>query len=114
MPQIVCVPAKEVKETKFAKFNSGEHLCVEVPDGHFTISARTSEGKQITFAFLPYKENGPAQCVDVEHHTSSKTVMNGNIELNVQKVICFTIGRDTFRSNLDDEKPTVLTTVLLG
>lgn len=107
------VPSKEAEANGFAQFNNGPHLCVEVPDGPFTISAKTSEGKKITFAFCPYEEGGPAQCVDVQHHTSEKVVMNGQHPCPVQQVICFTIGRDTFRAKVSDEKPTTLMTVIL-
>ncbi len=107
------LPAKKVVENGFAKFNGGPHLCVDVPDGHYTISVKTSEGRKITFAFCPYEENGPAQCVDVQQHETGKSVMNGDRECAVQKVICFTPGRDTFRSSWADEKPTTLMTVIL-
>lgn len=97
----------------YAKFNNGPHLCVDIPNGGFTISARTSEGKLITFAFCPYADNGPPQCVDVQCQTPERTVMNGDFVCPVQRVICFTTGRDTFRSTVNDEKPTTLVTVIL-
>jgi hypothetical protein len=34
-------------------FNSGTHLGVDVPDDSFTVSCRSSDGRRITFAFLP-------------------------------------------------------------
>lgn len=107
------LPANQAPLFDFAKFNGGPHLCVEVPDGHFTITARTSEGKKITFAFCPYQDNGPPQCVDVQHHTSPKSVLNGSIVCPVQKIICFTPGHNTFASNLNDTIPTTLVTVIL-
>lgn len=105
--------ASQVKDLGYAKFNGGPHLCLDVPDGHYTISVRTSEGHLITFAFVPYKENGPAQCVDVQHHNTGVTKMNGDFPCPVQKVICFTPGNDVFRSKRDDKKPTTLVTFIL-
>jgi hypothetical protein len=104
------LPVKKVEEAGFAKFNGGPHLCVDVPDGHYTISVKTSEGRKITFAFCPYKKDGPAQCVDIQQHDTGKAAENGS---PVQKVICFTPGNNTFRSGWADEKPTTLVTVLL-
>jgi hypothetical protein len=52
----------------YARFNGNPHLAVDVPDGGFTITAKTSEGKRITFAFQPYKNGGPPQCVDIAYH----------------------------------------------
>ena len=61
------IPADAVA-TGYAEFNRNPHLCVDIPDGGFTISAKTSEGKRITFAFQPYVTGGPAQCVDIQYH----------------------------------------------
>ena len=54
----------------WAEFNKGPHLLVEVPDRIATISVRTSEGQKVTFSFVPYKNGGAPQCVDVQHHGS--------------------------------------------
>jgi len=61
------VPADAVA-AGYAEFNRNPHLCVDVPDGGFTITAKTTEGKRITFAFQPYKNGGPPQCVDIQYH----------------------------------------------
>jgi hypothetical protein len=53
----------------YAEFNNMPHLAVDVPDGDgMTITARTSEGKRITFSFLPYRKGGAPQCVDICYH----------------------------------------------
>lgn len=103
----------ETRHTKFETFNGGPHLCVEVPDGHFTISCATSEGKKITFAFLPYRQNGPAQCVDVQHHTSGVVKMNGDHPCPVQEIRAFGVGPTLFHNSLKDKEPCTFTTVLL-
>lgn len=58
----------DAKAAGYAEFNRQPTLCVDIPDGGFTISAKTSEGKRITFAFMPYRNGGAPQCVDVCYH----------------------------------------------
>lgn len=99
------IPSNEAVNNNFAKFNGGPHLCVDVPNGHFTISARTKEGKQITFAFCPYEDNGPPQCVDIKHHTAAESVLNGTTECQIQRVICHSMGTNAFRSTTTDTNP---------
>lgn len=72
-PHKYTISEEAAKASGFAGFNNYPHLCVEVPDGGFTISARTSEDRLVTFAFCPFKEGGPPQCVDIHHHTSGVT-----------------------------------------
>lgn len=91
---------------RYVPFNGGPHLTVLAPDGHFTISVRTSEGKHITFAFCPDKDNTPPQCVDVVYHG------DGSVPVN-QKVIVFRGGTGSIRANEDDDKPATLTSVCL-
>jgi hypothetical protein len=76
----------------FATFNKGPHLLVDVPDGNFTISAKTSSGKRVTFAFAPYKKDGEAGCVDVSYHDSGKTLSNNEEDLPAFNTIGFTPG----------------------
>jgi hypothetical protein len=65
------VTREVAEEDGFAVFNGGPHLEVEVPDGNFTITAKTSESKRVTFAFTPYRTDGAPQCVDVQFHDDS-------------------------------------------
>jgi hypothetical protein len=53
------------KAAGFKVFNGRSHLLVDVPDGLFTISCRTSAGDLVTFAFCPYRKGAAAACVDV-------------------------------------------------
>jgi Fe-S-cluster-containing dehydrogenase component len=107
------VDHKEVEVHGFARFNKQPHLLVDVPNGNFTITCRTSNGKKITFAFQAYEENGAPACVDVCHHTSPKAVMNGDHRCPLQEVLCFSAGYNAFVSKLDDQKPVTLTTIML-
>jgi hypothetical protein len=100
----------------FAVFNRGTHLCVDVPDGHYTVSCRLSNGKRVTFAFIPYTESGPADCIDIHHKTGAPISGDERIEDNTprQNVICFSGGRDAFRSDSAGSLPVTLTCLLLS
>lgn len=100
--------------TGFAKFNGGPHLCVDVPDGHFTITCRTSEGRQVTFAFCPYKANGPAQCIDIQNHNTNAVRVNGDTNCPIQKVIMFGVGNRRVDFSYTDNPPITLTTLILA
>ena len=88
------VPADAVS-AGYAEFNRNPHLCVDVPDGGFTITAKTSEGKRITFAFQPYKSGGAPQCVDVQYHDGEQGVTRNGDPWPVFDVIGFD-GKDGF------------------
>lgn len=98
----------------YASFNDCPHLAVEVPDGYFTITARTTNGKRITFAFLPHGENEPADCVDISYHDAPLPPMMNNKEAcPVMHAIGFTVGYNTFDTR-KPKAPTTLITVLLA
>ena len=59
--------ANEATSIGFAQFNSVPTLPVDIPDGGFTISAKTSEGRRITFYFGPDVVDGPARFVDIQY-----------------------------------------------
>jgi hypothetical protein len=110
LPNMQMAEADKVVGLGYAKFNNNPHLCVDIPDGNFTITCKTSTGEQVTFSFVPYRTGCPAQCVDIQRHTTAFSTSNGR---PIQNVICFTPGSDTFRSGKDDKKPTTLMTLLL-
>lgn len=107
-------PAALVKYDGFERFNGGPHLCVDVPDGLFTITCKMSNGKKVTFAFVPYKDGAPASCVDIQHQTTGLTIENGHTDVPVQEVIVWGLGKDICRTHLLDEKPSTLLTLLLA
>lgn len=98
----------------YARFNGGAHLAVDVPDGNFTITARMTNGKRVTFAFVPYRKDEPAGCVDISYDDAPVApLMNGRTACHVMHAIGFTVGPDTF----DTRKiaaPTTLITVLIA
>ena len=118
------IPASEVEKSGYAKFNMGPHLCVDVPDGWYTISCKTPDGKMITFAFIPDSESDAGHsCVDVHHATAAKKKIEFNeqsYECACQEVIVFGQGfytnpfhsHDYYAKNSD--KPMTLTTILLN
>lgn len=104
---------EEAVAAGFAEFNGCPHLCIDVPDGGFTISARTSDGKRVTFCFVPYRDDAPAGCVDVQYHDAPvPKVPNGRYQLPVMHSVGFAVGSDTWDTRKHD-RPTTLLTVLL-
>tara|TARA_R100000951_G_C2649356_1_gene183837 strand:+ start:1397 stop:2086 length:690 start_codon:yes stop_codon:yes gene_type:complete len=101
------------KQIGFARFNNGDHLCVDVPDGHSTISVRLSDGRQITFAFCPYSEGGVPKCVDVRDlgDPVGDKLGTGTDQFR-QNLIGFSGWRNAFRTS-DNEKPCTLLSILL-
>jgi len=61
----------------FAPFNDVPTLPVDIPDGGFTVSARSSEGLRVTFYFGPYRTDGPPRFVDIQYHDAGMTVPDG-------------------------------------
>lgn len=57
----------EAIEKGFAGFNRGKHHCIELDEGHHTISVK-SGGNLLTFAFVPNPSGPGHQCVDILHH----------------------------------------------
>ncbi len=102
------------KRHGFAVFNGGKHLCVDVPDDNFTVSCRTSEGRRITFAFLPYKKGGPPQAVDIQYHDSPVLIEHSDTVLPAQSFIGFGPKRGDVRYSRHSTKPCTLLCVILS
>jgi len=92
------LPFELVEQAGYARFNQCDHLCVDLPDGNQTITVRTSEGKKVTMAFLPYKTGGPAQCVDVAYASKGTSINNGGREVETFDTVVFTVGNQVFDS----------------
>lgn len=73
----------------YAQFNGVPHLSVDVPDGGFTVTCKTSEGRRITFSFMPYRNAGPPQCVDVTYHDNGTCDRFGDKDLPTFDVLMF-------------------------
>jgi len=98
----------------FAEFNGGAHLCVDVPNDSFTVSCRTSEGRRITFAFLPYRKGGAPQAVDIQYHDSPVLVEHSDTVLPAQSFIGFGPKRSDVRYSRHAAKPCTLLCVILS
>jgi len=122
---------REVAEDAgYAVFNRGPHICVDIPDGNSTVTCRTSTGELLTFAFVPYEDGGPPKCVYVHHRTAKRVFCERPFgepgahtqelrpaspgERPAMNVICFSGGRDAYRSvDGADAAPTTLVGILL-
>lgn len=60
----------------FAGFNDVPHKAIDVPDGDFTITTKTSEGRRVTFCFMGKSYGGPARFVDIQFHDRGTTIPN--------------------------------------
>ena len=62
----------------FARFNDVPHKVIDVPEGGFTISARTSDGNRVTLYFGPYETGGPPRFIDIQYHDRGSTIPDAN------------------------------------
>lgn len=81
MPDITTLPvmtAADAERIGFARFNDVPTLPIDVPDGNFTISAKTTDGRRITFFFGEYQRGTPPSFVDIQYHDQGLTIPNAN------------------------------------
>ncbi|MFL0415495.1 hypothetical protein [Sphingomonas sp. 179-A 2A2 NHS] len=64
--QLPVMTAADAESIGFARFNDVPTLPIDIPDGNFTISAKTTDGRRITFFFGEYKRGSPPSFVDIE------------------------------------------------
>ena len=102
IPKVQFVNPDEAQAAGFKSFNNVPTLCVDVPDGASTISAKLRNGEVITFAFVNYVPGAAPACVDIQAGQADEP----------QEVIAFTKGSTAFRSKA--EAPVSLLTVVLG
>jgi len=114
MPDIRDLPVMTQADAKaigFAGFNNVPHKVIDLPDGAFTISAKTSDGRRVTFCFMPYGD-GPARFVDIQFHDrgTSVTTPAGSRSPTFNAFAVTKAGRyvvDT-RMLTEDIKPTIV------
>ncbi|MCJ2180175.1 hypothetical protein [Novosphingobium album (ex Hu et al. 2023)] len=100
----------------FAGFNDVPHKPIDIPDGEFTITAKTSDGRRVTFCFLPGKDYGPAEFVDIQYHDAGTAIPNTDGE-HSPTFNAFGIGRGG-RHILDarslplEDRPSILVLML--
>lgn len=76
--QLPIMTHADAQSINFAIFNHVPTLPVDIPDGGFTISAKTSEGLRVTFFFGPYRESGPPRFIDIQFHDAGMAVPGGD------------------------------------
>lgn len=120
MPDITTLPvmtAADAESIGFARFNDVPTLPIDIPDGNFTISARTTDGRRITFFFGEYQHGAPPSFVDVQYHDDGVTIPNANGGRSpIFDVLTIGLGgRQVFDSRTlsDDDKPSIAV-ILLG
>lgn len=73
----------------FERFNLCPTLCVDVPNGGFTLSCRTEDGKQVTFHFGVYQKDGTPQFLDIQYHNNGTSWDNGGRKVSTFDAIMF-------------------------
>ena len=120
MADIATLPvmtAADATSIGFARFNDVPTLPIDVPDGNFTISARTSDGRRITFFFGEYQRGAPPSLVDIQYHDQGATIPNANGGRSpIFDMLTIGLGgRQAFdtRKLPDNDKPSIAV-ILLG
>lgn len=120
MADIATLPvmtAADATSIGFARFNDVPTLPIDVPDGNFTISARTSDGRRITFFFGEYQRGAPPSFVDIQYHDQGATIPNANGGRSpiFGMLTIGLVGRQAFdtRKLPDNDKPSIAV-ILLG
>ncbi len=115
MADITSLPvmtAGDAASIGFATYGPVPTLPIDIPDGGFTVSMKTSQGKRLTIFFGIYDPDGTPQYADLRYHDSGATVPDARGE-PTPAFDCFTIsqgGRQLFDSRQlrDADKPSQL------
>src|SRR5690606_20660735 len=108
--------ARDAESIGFARFNDVPTLPIDIPDGNFTISARTSDGRRITFFFGEYQRGTPPSFVDIQYHDNGTTIPNadGGTSPSFDMLTIGQGGRHAYdsRRHSSDEKPSIAVILL--
>lgn len=58
----------------FATFNFCPHQPMDIPDGGFTIIAKTGTSQRVTIYFGPHQEGAPPRFIDIQYHDRGSTI----------------------------------------
>lgn len=115
--QLPVMTASDAEAVGFARFNDVPTLPIDIPDGNFTISARTSDGRRITFFFGEYRRAAPPSFVDIQYHDNGSAIpnANGGTSPTFDMLTIGMGGRHAYdsRTHPADEKPSIAV-ILLG
>jgi len=81
MPDITDLPVMSLTDAVslgFAGYKDVPHKPIDVPDGAFTIAAKTTDGRRVSFCFLSDSYDGPARFVVIRFHDRGTTIANTN------------------------------------
>ena len=70
--------AADAHSLGFATFNDCPHQTVDIPDGGFTLTTRSSDGKRTTFYFGVSADGGSASFIDIQYHDAGADVANSD------------------------------------
>lgn len=120
MADITSLPvmtATDAESIGFARFNDVPTLPVDIPNGNFTITAKTSDGRRITFFFGEYQRGSPPSFVDIQYHDHGSRIANANggTSPTFDLLTIGLGGRQVFDSRklTDDDKPSIAV-ILIG
>lgn len=120
MADIATLPvmtAADAESIGFARFNDVPTLPIDIPDGNFTISAKTTAGRRITFFFGEYQRGAAPSFVDIQYHDHGATIPNANGGRSpvFDMLTIGRGGRQVFDSRKlpDNDKPSIAV-ILLG
>jgi len=115
--QLPVMTAADVESIGFARFNDVPTLPIDIPDGNFTISAKTSDGRRITFFFGEHERGSAPGFVDIQYHDLGTRIANANggTSPTFDMLTIGLGGRQAFDSRkLDaDDKPSIAV-ILMG
>jgi len=119
MPDITSLPPMlpdDAQAIGFATFNRCPHQALDIPDGGFTLTVKTSHGRRVTFYFGPYKEGGPPEFIDIQYHDRGPTIPDGNGDpaptFDFFGICKGSIQRADSRALPESEKPSILVLLL--
>src|SRR3546814_14259309 len=93
-----------------AIFNHVPTLPIDIPDGGFTVSAKTSEGLRVTLYFGPYRTGGPPRFIDIQYDAGMTVPDGGGSPAPVFDMLTIAEkGHHTYDSRRFDvsEKPSI-------
>ncbi|WP_066547270.1 MULTISPECIES: hypothetical protein [unclassified Sphingomonas] len=115
--QLPVMTAADAESIGFARFNDVPTLPIDIPDGNFTISAKTTDGRRITFFFGEYKRGSPPSFVDIQYHDNGTRIANANggTSPTFDMLTIGLGGRNVFDSRRlgPDDKPSIAV-ILMG
>ena len=116
--QLPVMTATDAEAIGFARFNDVPTMPIDIPDGGFTISARTSEGRRLTLFFGARHRGGPARFVDIQYHDNGTTIANASVGRSptFDMLIIGHGGRFAYDSRQHDraDKPSIAVILLDG